>query len=327
VKKSVEVESVVRRFLEARVAMDMEAMRSLHSDSEFLRLIATDDDWIQGHSAVLPAGGRIGDPDDWAGKWAVKDSSILRIEAFEEGAVGWAAAEQERTLVSGVTFALRVTMVLRLESSVWKVIQLHFSTAVPDDEADFEPIDLPQTLSDLLDSLDGDIAHEAMSRAGLATATVMFTDVVDSTTLSKEMGDEGWSETISEHFGSVKAIVEEQGGMQIKTLGDGGMYVFPSATSAVRGAIGVQRLVDSGDDRFDLRIGVHTGDLIPNEGDVVGLTVNKAARIAATAAGGQILVSETTNDIVGPQQFDFDLPIRAELKGLDGTHSLHPLRW
>lgn len=72
---------------------------------------------------------------------------------------------------------------------------------------------------------------------------------------------------------------------------------------------------------------MHTGDLIPNEGDVVGLTVNKTARIAATAAGGQILVSETTNDIVGPQKFDFDLPIRAELKGLDGIHSLHPLRW
>jgi adenylate cyclase len=327
VKKSVEVESVVRRFLEARVAMDMEAMGSLHSDSEFLRLIATDDVWIQGHSAVLPAGAFVGDPDDWAVKWAVKDSSVLRIEAFEEGTVGWAAAEQERTLVSGVTFALRVTMVLRLESSIWKVVQLHFSTAVPDDEADFEPIDLPQTLSDLLDSLDDDTAHEAMSGAGLATATVMFTAVVDSTMLSTEMGDERWSETISEHFRSVKAIVEEQGGMQIKTLGDGGMYVFPSATSAVRGAIGVQRLVDSGEGRFDLRIGVHTGDLIPNEGDVVGLTVNKAARIAATAEGGQILISETTNDVVGPQNFDFDLPIRAELKGLDGIHSLHPLRW
>jgi adenylate cyclase len=322
-KKSVEVESVVRRFLEARVSMDMEAMRSLHSDSEYLRLIPTDDVWIRGHSAVLPAGGSVGDPGDWA----VKDSNILRIEAFEEGAFGWAAAEQERTLVSGHTFALRVTMVLRLESSVWKVVQLHFSTAVPDDESFFEPIDLPRTLSDLLDSLDGDVAHETMSGASLATATVMFTDVVDSTTLSKEMGDERWSETISEHFRSVKAIVEEQGGMQIKTLGDGGMYVFPAATSAVRGAIGVQRLVDGGDDRFDLRIGVHTGDLIPNEGDVVGLTVNKAARIAATAAGGQILISETTNSIVDPHTFGFDLPIRAELKGLDGIHSLHPLQW
>jgi class 3 adenylate cyclase len=322
-KKSVEVESVVRRFLEARVANDLDAMRGLHSDSEFLRLIATDDFWRQGHNAVMGSGFSVGDADDWA----FKDSRILRIEAFEEGSIGWAAAEQERTLVVGRTFVIRMTMVLRLESSIWKVIQLHFSTAVPDDEAIFKPSDLPQTLSDLLDSLDGDIPQVAMSGAGLATATVMFTDVVDSTSLSKEMGDERWAEAISEHFRSVKAVVEEQGGMQIKTLGDGGMYVFPSATSAVQGAIGVQRLVDSGDDRFDLRIGVHTGDLIPNDGDVVGLTVNKAARIAATAQGGQVLVSETTNDIVGPQKLDFDKPIRAELKGLDGIHNLHPLRW
>jgi adenylate cyclase len=322
-KKSVEVESVVRRFLEARVANEMDAMRILHSESEFLRLIPTDEVWFQGQSAVFGSGGSVGDVD----LWVVRDSSILRIEAFEEGTVGWAAAEQERIYVSGKKVVLRMTMVLRLESSVWKVIQLHFSTAVSDDWILVEPSDLPQTLSDLLDSLDGDIPHEAIGGANLATATVMFTDVVDSTTLSKEMGDERWSEAISEHFRSVKAIVEEQGGMQIKTLGDGGMYVFPSATSAVQGAIGVQRLVDSGDEPFDLRIGVHTGDLIPNEGDVVGLTVNKAARIAATAQGGQILVSETTNDIVGPQKLGFDLPIRAELKGLDGVHILHPLQW
>ena len=322
-KKSVEVESVVRRFLEARVANEMDAMRILHSDSDFLRLIPTDEVWYQGQSAVFGSGGSVGNPDDWV----VKDSSISRIEAFEEGAVGWAAAVQERTYVSGKNTVLRMTMVLRLESSIWKVIQLHFSTAVPDDWILVEPSDLPQTLSDLLDSFDGDISHEAIGGANLATATVMFTDVVDSTTLSKEMGDKRWSEAISEHFRSVKAIVEEQGGMQIKTLGDGGMYVFPSATSAVQGAIGVQRLVASGDDRFDLRIGVHTGDLIPDQGDVVGLTVNKAARIAATAQGGQILVSETTNDIVGPQKFDFNQPIRAELKGLDGIHILHPLQW
>ena len=323
-KKSVEVESVVRRFLEARVNMDMEAMRGLHSESDSLRLIATDDVWLQGQSAVLPAGSfSVGDPDDWS----IEGSNILRIEAFEDGAVAWAAAEQERIYVSGRNAVLRMTMVLRLESSIWKVVQLHFSTAVPDDWILVEPSDLPQTLSDLLDSLDGDIPHEAIRGANLATATVMFTDVVDSTTLSREMGDKRWSEAISDHFRSVKAIVDEQGGMQIKTLGDGGMYVFPSATSAVQGAIGVQRLVDSGDSRFDLRIGVHTGDLIPNKGDVVGLTVNKAARIAATAQGGQILVSETTNDIVGPQKLDFDEPIRAELKGLDGIHLLYPLHW
>lgn len=321
-KKSVEVESVVRRFLEARVAMDMDAMRSLHSDSEHLRLIGSDDAWIAGQDAVLPAGAFTGDPDDWV----VTDSKILRLEAFEEGSVGWAAAEQDRTLAGGQTVVLRATMVLRLESSVWKVVQLHFSMA-NDDELILRPVDLPQSLGDLLDSLDEEAAHGGIGQFGLITGTVMFTDLVDSTPLSKEMGDKRWSETISGHFHSVKKIIEEQGGMQVKTLGDGGMYLFPSATAALDGAIGVQNLMDTGAGGLVLRIGIHTGDLISNKGDIVGLTVNKAARIAAAARGHQILVSATTADMVGLNRFDFNTPIRAELKGLDGIHSLHPLHW
>jgi len=321
-KKSAEVESVVRRFLEARVAMDMEAMRSLHSGSEHLRLIGSDDTWWDGQDAVVPAGGSIGEPDDWA----VAESRILRIEAFEDGSVGWAAAEQERTLVRGQIFVLRATMVLRLEASVWRVIQLHFSVAVPDDEVIFEPVNLPQTLTNLLSSLDDGAAHEAMSGPELATATVMFTDVVASTELSESMGDEKWSRAIFDHFQSVNAIVEDQGGLQVKTLGDGGMYAFHSATAGVRAAVAIQRLLKDEDDGLRLRIGLHTGDLVPGDGDFVGLTVNKAARIAATAMGGQTLVSSTTQAMVRPDEFAFELPIRAELKGLDGVHTLHSLR-
>jgi class 3 adenylate cyclase len=216
-------------------------------------------------------------------------------------------------------------MVLRLESAVWKVVQLHFSTAVPD-ETILTPVDLPRTLSDLLESLGHERGRQAIGVADLATATVMFTDVVDSTAISKKMGDRQWSETISEHFRCVQAIVEEQAGVQVKTLGDGGMYLFPSATGAVQSAIEVQRSVEGGDDDLALRIGLHTGDLISDNGDIVGLTVNKAARIAALAAGRQVLVSATTTDIV-PNEFSFDPPIRAELKGLDGIHLLHLLHW
>lgn len=302
--------------------MDMEAMRILHSDSDHLRLIPSDELWLQGEEAVLPAGGSVGEPEDWA----VTDSKILRLEGFEDGPVGWAAAEQKRTLVGGQTVVLRVTMVLRLEAAMWKVVQLHFSTAVPDEKV-LRPVELPRTLSDLLHSLDHEGADQAIGGADLATATVMFTDVVESTVLSKEMGDRRWSQTISEHFRAVKAIVEEQGGVQAKTLGDGGMYLFPSATGAVWSAIGVQKFVESGEDDLALRIGLHTGDLIADDGDVVGLTVNKAARIAALATGRQVLVSATTTDIVGTSEFDFDPPIQAELKGLDGIHSLHQLNW
>lgn len=320
-KRSAEVESVVRRFLEARVAMDMEAMRSLHSGSEHLRLIGSDDTWWDGQDAVVPAGGSVGEPGDWA----VAESRILRIEAFEEGPFGWAAVEQERTLVRGQTFVLRATLVLRLEASVWRVVQLHFSSAVPDDEVIFEPVNLPQTLTDLLGSLDGDVARTAMSGTELATATVMFTDVVDSTSLSESMGDENWSRAISDHFQSVNNIVEDQAGLQVKTLGDGGMYAFHSATAGVRAAQAIQRLLKDDDNSLRLRIGLHTGDLVPGENDFVGLTVNKAARIAATAMGGQTLVSSTTQAMVRPDEFAFELPVRVELKGLDGVHTLYSL--
>lgn len=322
-KKSVEVESVVRRFLEARVAMDMEAMDILHSGSEHLRLISSDDLWIQGQEAVLAAGSHVGDPGDWA----VADSKILRLEGFEDGSVGWAAAEQERTYVGGQTGVLRVTMVLRVESAVWKIIQLHFSTAVPD-ETFLKQVELPRSLSELLDSLDQESASDTHLIGGhLTTATVMFTDVVDSTVISREMGDREWSETISAHFSHVESIVNDEGGVQLKTLGDGAMYVFPSAVGAVRSAISVQKLVESSDGGLALRIGLHTGDLISDNADVVGLTVNKAARIAALANARQVLVSSTTADIVGQDEFVFDLPIQAELKGLDGTHTLHQLEW
>jgi class 3 adenylate cyclase len=322
VKKSVEVESVVRRFLEARVDMDMEAMLSLHSGSEHLRLIGSDEEWLDGRDAVVAAGSATGESSDWV----VTDSEILRIEAFEDGPVGWAAVAQQRTLVGGQTFVLRGTMVLRLESSVWKVIQLHFSLAVPDDEVVFEPVSLPQTVTNLLGSID-DAIGEAMSGPELATATVMFTDVVDSTPLSELMGDEEWSRAISDHFRSVNGIVEDQGGWQVKTLGDGGMYVFRSATAGVRAAKRVQRLMMDGESSLPLRIGLHTGDLVPADGDFVGLTVNVAARIAATAVGGQVFVSSTTQAMVRPNEFDFDLPVRTELKGLAGVHTLYPLGW
>lgn len=302
--------------------MDMEAMRSLHSGSEHLRLIGSDDEWLDGRDAVVPAGSATGDPTDWT----VTDSRILRIEAFEDGSVGWAAAEQQRTLSGGQTFVLRVTMVLRLESSVWKVVQLHFSSAVPDDQVIFEAVSLPQTLTNLLGSID-EATSEAMSGTELATATVMFTDVVDSTPLSELMGDEEWSRTISDHFRSVNGIVEGQGGVQVKTLGDGGMYVFHSATAGVRAAILVQQLVTDRDSSLPLRIGLHTGDLVPADGDFVGMTVNVAARIAAAANRGQILVSSTTQAMVRPNDFDFDVPVRTELKGVAGVHTLHALEW
>ena len=93
-------------------------------------------------------------------------------------------------------------------------------------------------------------------------------------------------------------------------------------------AVGIQRAVSESDtDDLRLRMGVHTGDVVQGDGDYLGLTVNKAARVAAAARGEQILVSSATFDMVDTTEFVFGKPITFEFKGIDGTHLLRPLSW
>ncbi len=114
----------------------------------------------------------------------------------------------------------------------------------------------------------------------------------------------------------------------VKTLGDGGMFAFPTGASALNAAISIQRVVSgSSEASFRVRVGVHTGDVVQSRGDFIGLAVSKAARVAAAAEGDEILVSAATAEMVNPTEFDFGDPITVELKGIDGTHMLKPLHW
>jgi adenylate cyclase len=320
--RSSEIEAVVRRFLAARVASDAETMRNLHSRSDDVRMIGSDQhEWAQGHQDAV---------DIWAGQpiefFEGTEITILRIEAFENGETGWAAVELEYTLSSGGTFNVRITMVLVLEESVWKVAQFHFSIPVANDET--LGVDLTGTLSDLLTSIDGDPDLLTEANHAQGTATIIFTDVVGSTSMSQELGDRAWSDLIETHFRTVEEIVEREGGVVVKTLGDGGMYAFTSGTAALSAGVSIQRAANlSGDNVLELRVGIHTGDVIQNDNDYIGLTVNKAARVAAAADGGQILVSSVTAGIINTTDFVLGDPFPAELKGIDGVHLIQQLEW
>jgi len=318
---SSEIEAVVRRFLAARLEGDVEMMRNLHSDSEQVRLIGSDGhEWFQGHDEVV-------------GIWEIHlreteivDTTLLRLEAFENGETGWAAIEQQRTLPNGETHIYRITMVLQLEAGSWKVVQIHFS--IPVDNEEVVGIELTRSLSELLASFDTDSESSVLGDAMFSTATFVFTDLVDSTVLTQSLGDRTWSDLITAHFNTVRGIVEQEGGSVVRTLGDGGMFVFSSGASALVAAVRIQRAVTaSPEDGLRIRVGVHTGDVLQDHDDYFGLTVNKAARVAAAAQGHQILVSSTTVDMVNTTEFEFGDPITVELKGIDGTHILRPLQW
>lgn len=318
---SPEIEAIVRRLWRARMNGDLQVMNGLWSRSEYLLIIGSDEhEWIEGaHESIAVASAQVEE-------WPIEKSEIVRLRAFEQGEVGWAAFQERRTNPNGRTSIFRRTMVFMLEAGSWKIVQSHFSAPVPNLET--AGVELTGTLSELLQSIGAD--SEAWTLAGQVsgTSTLLFTDIVESTALSQAMGDAAWSHLIRDHLETVRRVVESEGGSVVKTLGDGGMYAFASGSSALNAAVKTQRrLADASGQGIQVRIGVHTGDVVESDGDFVGLTVSKAARVAAAAEGGQILVSGTTQGLVSGSGFDFGSPITVELKGLPGAHELFPLNW
>jgi class 3 adenylate cyclase len=317
VKPSPEIQAIVQRLVLARASDDREMFPSLLSGSKHLRLIGVDEShWYKGTEVELVL--RATDL-----QWPVVDIEILRLEAFEAGDVGWAALEERRTNTNGDSWAFRRTLIFELEKGAWKLVHSHFSAPVPSIEA--TGVDLTRTLAELLQSFgpDSELVVDV-----LGTATFLFTDVVDSTPMALQVGDKAWANAITAHLDAVRQIVETEGGSVVKTLGDGGMYVFESGSAALRAAKRIQQAVsESSEPEITVRVGAHTGDVFQTEDDYLGATVAKAARVTAAAEGGQILVSSTTAGLVNPSEFEFTSPITVELKGLAGTHQLQPLNW
>lgn len=156
--------------------------------------------------------------------------------------------------------------------------------------------------------------------------TLVFTDIVDSTVLAEAVGDQAWAGMVIQHESTIRRIAGIHDGNVVKMLGDDSMLAFDSARAAVRAAIELQRAFD--EERFAVRIGIHTGEVVRTADDLLGVTVNKAARIAATADGGNIMVSSTVRDLVGTLPgVRFGQPIIIALKGLSDTHQIVPLEW
>ncbi|MDO8615142.1 MAG: AAA family ATPase [Dehalococcoidia bacterium] len=166
------------------------------------------------------------------------------------------------------------------------------------------------------------------------TVTILFTDVVGSTDLTTARGDEAARQVLRAHEELVRQQVQEHGGHEVKAMGDGFMMAFASARRAVACAVGIQRALSEhnrqgpADGQVLVRIGLNTGEVIQEEADLFGEAVNAAARIAAKAKGGQILISETARGVIGRAQ---DLKLldrgRFRLKGFPERWRLYEVVW
>jgi class 3 adenylate cyclase len=163
------------------------------------------------------------------------------------------------------------------------------------------------------------------------TVTLMFSDIENSTSLNSEIGDEQWVKLLSAHDRLLQTYLDRHRGHVVKSQGDGYMVVFPTPELAIRASIGIQRALSAKRQRnrhlrrtpIRVRIGLHVGTAIEREGDYFGRNVAMAARVAAMADGGDILVTDDIAEALADSA-DFRLVEdgTVELKGLPGEHHL-----
>jgi class 3 adenylate cyclase len=152
-------------------------------------------------------------------------------------------------------------------------------------------------------------------------ATVLFTDLVDSTKRAEELGDRRWRALLDEHDALVRREIDRFRGREIKSLGDGFLATFDGPARAVRCASAIRdamRVLG-----LEVRSGVHTGEIELKGEDIGGIAVHVAARIAALAEGGQVLVSRTVRDLVAGSNLRLTDQGAHALKGLSESMPLY----
>src|SRR5487761_1242642 len=161
------------------------------------------------------------------------------------------------------------------------------------------------------------------------TVTVMFTDVEGSTSLLSTRGFTESHEIMKAYETIIDEKVAEHAGRRIKGLGDGLMVSFGSSRHAVECAIEIQRAhaefsKQNPEQKIRIRIGLNTGEVVEEAGDIFGAAVNVAARVAGKAKGGEILVSDVVRSLVGPvAEITFTYRGRYKLKGFPDRWRLH----
>jgi adenylate cyclase len=320
-ERSDEIRRVVERWFAGISAADGEAVLERLSGHPGTLMIGTDpNEWWQGEEVRAVFGRQIEE-------MGAHPITLEQIDAWEEQGFGWASGK----LVidwTGTGHEARFTCALHLERGDWKIVQYHLSLPQANEAIGHT---LTTTLEELEQTLQRDQPDLAAALAIDGTVTIIFTDIVDSTTMVARLGDQTWLDIIRQHNSVIEDLTVAHGGTVVETQGDGSMLAFASARRAVACAQAIQHGIDrafaDSSPPIRVRIGVHTGDALREAEHFFGTTVHYAARIASQALGGEVLVSSLVHDLVttGASEFTFLEGREIELKGLDGLHRIYAL--
>jgi serine/threonine protein kinase/class 3 adenylate cyclase len=284
----------------------------------------------------------------WPGyAWAAYDCARIRLERNGPG-------DRERALTL-IDEAMGHAQKLGMKPLVERILALKLQ-----DQGIGTTGDIYTSIVAVADSVQRDRPDLRAQAAPDGTVTLMFSDIEGSTALNEQLGDARWMELLKAHNAVIDAQVKAHGGHTVKTMGDGYMVAFPSAAAGLRCAIAIQRALQEsrppvgaglapipgappgpgappamveqqaatgGRDSVRVRIGLHTGEAVRDGDDFYGRHVNFAARVAASAVGGEVLVSSLVRGLVAPAgEFAFDDGREVELKGITGRHRVYAAR-
>jgi class 3 adenylate cyclase len=230
-----------------------------------------------------------------------------------------------RSLLSATTVP---TLVIHRTDSEWSPIahgqymaeHIEGAKLVELPGADLAPYwDRPELTLDAIEEFVTGERREAPRKRQLAT--LVFTDIVDSTKKAEELGDRRWHVLIELHDDTSRDLIERNAGHLVKTTGDGILATFDGPGRAIRSAGILQDELARVD--LEIRIGIHTGEIEIRDSDIGGIAVHLASRIMDMAGAGEILVSSTVHDLVVGSDLSFDDRGPHTLKGIEGEWELY----
>lgn len=186
---------------------------------------------------------------------------------------------------------------------------------------------LAKAITDFIGDPNADAKTKAAASAPSGLVTILFTDMVSSTALTQQLGDEGAQGLVRQHNTVVRDALKAHAGKEIKHTGDGIMASFASARGAVDCAVAIQRALAAAGDSVRVRIGLNAGEPVAEEQDLYGTSVQLAARVCAEADAGEIMVSNVVRELAAGKGFLFNDRGDHALKGFEDPVRLYEVSW
>jgi len=278
--------------------------------------------WGQGHVAAGVAPSQMGDPAfmEWAGRLerlAASPSVIKRIFDL----IGEFDVRDVLPSIRVPTLVMHRTddSFIQVEHSRYIASRIPGARYVEleGEENMFSLGDVEAVLGEIEEFLTGSRHEHEPDRM---LATVLFTDICDSTRRAAEMGDRGWRFLLERHDALFRQALDRHRGREVKRTGDGFLATFDGPARAIRCAASVAEAM--GTLGLQIRAGLHTGELEVMDGDLGGMAVHIASRVMSHAEPNEVLVSGTVKDLVVGSGIDFEDRGQRELRGVPGEWRL-----